>query len=216
VPAGLTSATVVRVVDGDTIDVLIEGQQSRLRYIGIDTPETVDPRRPVGCFGKEASQRNHELVEGKTVGLEKDVSESDQFGRLLRYVWLEPSPGSGQAIMVNAALVQEGYALASTYPPDVKYAGLFASLQAEARQAGRGLWGAACQSPTPAPAAGVCDYSGTSQPVIKGNISSSGEKIYHVPGGYYYDQTVIDESKGERWFCTEAEAQAAGWRKSKR
>ncbi|MBI2913209.1 MAG: thermonuclease family protein [Chloroflexi bacterium] len=217
-PPGLTAATVTRVVDGDTIDAVIEGQQFRLRYIGIDTPETVDPRRPVGCFGKEASQRNRELVEGKTVLLEKDVSETDQFGRLLRYVWLaDPSTGSGQAQMVNATLVQEGYALASTYPPDVKHAELFASLQAEAREAGRGLWGPTCQSPTPAPVSGACDYSSTGQPIIKGNISTtSGEKIYHLPGGDFYDQTVIDESKGERWFCTEAEAQAAGWRKSKR
>ena len=146
------------------------------------------------------------------MALEKDVSETDQFGRLLRYVWLESA-------MVNATLVEEGYAMASTYPPDVKYAGLFASLQAQARAAGRGLWGPACASPTAAASPGpdVCDYSGTSQPVIKGNISlSTGEKIYHVLGGYYYDATVIDESKGERWFCTEAEAVAAGWRKSKR
>ncbi len=201
----------VRVVDGDTIDVVIEGQQFRVRYIGIDTPETVDPRRPVGCFGKEASARNRELVEGRTVGLEKDVSETDAFGRLLRYVWLDGR-------MVNAALVEEGYASASTYPPDVKYAELFASLQAQAREASRGLWGDACATRTPAPpAAGVCEYSGTSEPVIKGNISlTTGENIYHVPGGYYYDQTVIDEAKGERWFCTEAEAVAAGWRKSKR
>ncbi|MDP3793405.1 MAG: thermonuclease family protein, partial [Candidatus Uhrbacteria bacterium] len=93
-PSALDQALVVRVVDGDTIDVLIGGEQLRVRYIGIDTPETVDPRRPVGCFGKEASARNRELVEGKTVALEKDVSETDRFGRLLRYVWLDPSTGS--------------------------------------------------------------------------------------------------------------------------
>ncbi len=210
-PPGLTEATVTRVVDGDTIEASIAGQSYKLRYIGIDTPETVDPRRPVGCFGKEASERNRQLVDGKTIGLEKDVSETDAFGRLLRYVWVD-----GQ--MVNATLVEEGYAQASTYPPDVKYSGIFASLQAQAREAGRGLWGAVCSSPTPEPvAAGACEYSGTSQPVVKGNISqSSGEKIYHAPGGDFYQDTVIDESAGERWFCTEAEAVAAGWRKSKR
>jgi len=212
-PSALDQALVVRVVDGDTIDVLIGGEQLRVRYIGIDTPETVDPRRPVGCFGKEASARNRELVEGKTVGLEKDVSETDRFGRLLRYVWLDPSTGSGQALMVNARLVEEGYATASTFPPDVRHAELFAALQAEARTQGRGLWGACATPEAPSPtAAGACD-----QPLIKGNISlTTGEKIYHVPGGYYYDDTVIDEAKGERWFCTEAEAVAAGWRKSKR
>jgi len=168
---------VTRVVDGDTIDVSIAGTTYRVRYIGIDTPETVDPRRPVGCYGHEASERNRQLVDGKTVELEKDVSETDDFGRLLRYVWVDGE-------MANAVLVREGYAVASTYPPDVRYQELFLSLQREARDAGRGLWGPACASPTTAPVAGVCDYSGTDQPVIKGNISqTTDEKIYHVPGG---------------------------------
>lgn len=215
-PAGLEEALVINVVDGDTIDVLIDGREFRVRYIGIDTPETVDPRRPLECFGREASERNRGLVEGRTVGLERDVSEIDRFGRLLRYVWTDPSIGSGQALMVNARLVEEGYAAATTFPPDVRYAELFSTLEAQARSQGRGLWGPACTAPQPSPiAGGPCDYSGTSEPVIKGNISlSTGEKIYHVPGGEFYDQTVITAAKGERWFCTEAEAVAAGWRKS--
>jgi micrococcal nuclease len=221
-PDGLTQALVVRVVDGDTIDVEIEGETYRLRYIGIDTPETVDPNRPDGCFGPEASLYNRALVEGKTVGLEKDVSDTDRFGRLLRYVWLpDESTASDALIMVNATLVAEGYAQASTYPPDVKYQDTFLHLQQEAREAGRGLWGALCTSPTPtlAPVGagdGSCEFSGTPERVIKGNISTStGEKIYHVPGQQFYDATVINETKGERWFCTEAEAVAAGWRKAK-
>lgn len=145
VRAGLTPATVTRVVDGDTIRVQIAGEEFRLRYIGIDTPETVDPRRPVQCFGQEASERNRQLVEGQVVGLEKDVSETDSFDRLLRYVWVGDQ-------MVNAALVEEGYALASTYPPDVRYAELFASLQARAREDARGLWGAACADAVPSTA----------------------------------------------------------------
>jgi micrococcal nuclease len=217
--SGLASALVTRVVDGDTIEVSIEGQTYKLRYIGVDTPETVDPRRSVGCMGKEAAQRNRELVEDRTVTLEKDISETDRYGRLLRYVWLD-DPSAGQGRMVNAALVEEGFAQASAYPPDVKYADLFAALQTQAREAGRGLWGADCATPASTQAAtagpGVCEYSGTSQPLIKGNISSAGEKIYHVPGGDFYEQTVIDDSAGERWFCTEAEASAAGWRASKR
>lgn len=196
-----------RVVDGDTIDVLIAGTTYRVRYIGVDTPETVDPRTDVQCYGREASERNHRLVEGKTVLLEKDISEIDKYGRLLRYVWVDGE-------MVNAALVRDGYAMAISYPPDVKYQELFAGLQQQAREAGLGLWGPVC-IPTPV-APGVCDFSGTGQPVIKGNISqTTGEKIYHVPGGDYYDVTVIDESAGERWFCTEQEAVAAGWRRSK-
>lgn len=209
----LTPATVTRIVDGDTIVVEIDGGEYKLRYIGINTPEVVDPRSPVECFGHEARDYNEELVLGRTVGLEKDVSETDQFGRLLRYVWLGDE-------MVNATLIREGYAQASAYPPDVKYQDLLSSLQAEAAGEGRGLWGSVCQStPTPTPLGGVpgaCEYSATSEPRIKGNISlSSGEKIYHVPGGEFYDKTVISEDKGERWFCTAAEAVAAGWRKSK-
>lgn len=190
--------------------MLIDGIEHRVRYIGINTPETVAPGRPVECFGREASDRNRELVEGQTVGLEKDVSETDDFGRLLRYVWLGDR-------MVNSILVEEGYANASTYPPDVKYAETFVALQAQAREAGRGLWGDVCTTPAPSLAAGECQYSGTSEPVIKGNISQrTGERIYHVPGGEFYDATVIDEAAGERWFCTESDALDAGWRKSLR
>lgn len=197
---------VIRVVDGDTVE--IEGGQ-RVRYIGIDTPESTTQQE---CFGKEASAKNRELVEGKLVRLEKDVSETDRFGRLLRYVYVGD-------VMVNAELVRQGYAQAATFPPDVKHQELFLQLQREAREAGRGLWSACdngAPSPTTTAASGACDYSGTNEPVIKGNISSSGERIYHVPGGQVYERTVIGDRPGERMFCTEAEAQAAGWRRSQR
>jgi micrococcal nuclease len=99
----------------------------------------------------------------------------------------------------------------------VKHADLFASLQSQAREAGRGLWSACTTPAAPPTTEGACDFSDSMTAAIKGNISiSTGEKIYHVPGGEYYHQTVIDEAKGERWFCTETEAVAAGWRKSKR
>jgi micrococcal nuclease len=143
---GLTPAKVTRVVDGDTIRVEVDGQEFRVRYIGIDAPETVDPRRPVQCFGREASEHNRQLVEGTVVGLEKDVSETDDFDRLLRYVWVGDT-------MVNAALVKEGYALAATFPPDVRYADLFGSLQAQARESRRGFWGDVCAGET-SPAGG--------------------------------------------------------------
>jgi micrococcal nuclease len=116
----------------------LEGGQ-RVRYIGIDTPETVDPRRPVGCFGKEASTKNKELVEGKRVRLEKDVSETDSNGRLLRYIYITVG---GQEIMVNDYLVREGYAHSSAYPPDIKYQNQFDQAEQEARENKRGLWGA--------------------------------------------------------------------------
>ena len=129
-----SKAEVVRVVDGDTIIVAMNGEEQRVRYTGIDTPETVRPDWPVEPFGPEAASFNRELVDRKTVWLEKDVSDTDQFGRLLRYVWL------ADGRMVNALLVEAGYATVTTFPPDVKYATEFARLQREARASERGLW----------------------------------------------------------------------------
>ncbi len=123
---------VTKVIDGDTIE--IEGGQ-KLRYIGVDTPETVDPRRAVGCFGKEASNKNKELVLNKQVRLEKDVSETDKYGRLLRYVYVGD-------IFVNKYLVEEGFAKASSYPPDIKFQEIFKTAQTFAINNSKGLWGA--------------------------------------------------------------------------
>src|SRR4051812_16071405 len=147
VPEGQTQhATVVDVTDGDTIRVDIEGTEYRLRYIGIDAPETVAPDRPVEPGGPEASARNKELVSGKTVYLEKDVSETDRFGRLLRYVWINTDAGW---VLVNRQLVLEGLAYARDYPPDIAFHDILFSAQAEAQAAGRGLWAAAFNSPRP-------------------------------------------------------------------
>jgi micrococcal nuclease len=128
------------VVDGDTIDVSINNQTFRVRYTGVNTPESVDPNRPVGCYGPEASAFNKSLVEGKIVELEKDVSETDQFGRLLRYVYVGGT-------FVNAELVKQGYAQLITIPPDLKHAEMFRQLEQEARNARRGLWGPVCLTP---------------------------------------------------------------------
>lgn len=130
---GQEIAKVVEVVDGDTIKVEMNGQIYTVRYIGIDTPELHHPSKPVEYFAKEAYEANKRLVEGKTVILEKDVSDTDRYGRLLRYVYVGD-------IFVNAYLVEQGYARAATFPPDVKYAELFRRLEREAREAGRGLW----------------------------------------------------------------------------
>ncbi|MBM3932912.1 MAG: nuclease [SAR202 cluster bacterium] len=144
-PQGMLAARVVRVIDGDTIEVELDGKTVDVRYIGIDTPETRSPRVSVEYFGKEADARNRSMVEGKIVFLEKDVSETDQFGRLLRYVYVGD-------VMINAALVMEGFAQASTYPPDVKYSDWFRELQRDAMESGRGLW-ASTEEPetTPVP-----------------------------------------------------------------
>lgn len=127
-------AVVKKVIDGDTIEL---ENDEKVRYIGIDTPETVDPRRPVGCFGKEASEENRKLVEGKTVYLVKDVSETDKFGRLLRYVYLSQENG---ALFINDYLVRQGFAKTSTYPPDIKFTTEFLDAEREAGANNRGLW----------------------------------------------------------------------------
>ena len=142
-------ATVTRVVDGDTIYVKCDGQEHKLRFIGVDTPETKHPRKPVQYFGKEAAAYTSEnLPVGKTVWLQKDVSDTDKYGRLLRYVWVkqpatnEPTVDEIKSGMFNAILVMGGYAAPSTYPPDVKYSDLFLELSQDARNNGWGLWGA--------------------------------------------------------------------------
>ena len=129
-------AEVQRVVDGDTIE-LTDGR--KVGYIGIDTPETIEPKRPVCCFGKEASNKTKSLLTGKKVILQKDVSDTDKYGRLLRYVFLPLD--SGQTLFVNDYLVREGYARVYTYPPDVKYNKQFLDAERQAREANKGLWG---------------------------------------------------------------------------
>ncbi len=125
---------VTNVVDGDTIDVEIDGETYRVRLVLIDTPE-VHGRSD--CYGKEASEFVKELLPlGTVVELERDVSETDRFGRLLRYVYLE------DGTMVNELLLSEGYAQVATFPPDLRYIDRFLELQREAREAGRGLWSA--------------------------------------------------------------------------
>jgi len=126
-------ASVVSVVDGDTIKVNIKGEIFTVRYIGIDTPETVHPSKPVEYLGKEASDMNEELVLGKDIFLYKDVSETDQYGRLLRYVVVD-------GLFVNDELVRRGYAMASTYPPDVACAESLRAAQNMAADQELGLW----------------------------------------------------------------------------
>lgn len=121
---------VSKVVDGDTIQL----ENGRVvRYIGVDTPETKDPRTTVQCYGQKASEENKKLVEGKMVKLEKDISETDRYDRLLRYVYVD-------GIFVNDHLVKEGYARSSSYPPDIKYQEVFRASEEEARNMAKGLW----------------------------------------------------------------------------
>lgn len=119
-----------RVIDGDTIELV---DKRKVRYIGINAPELHDPKRPVGCYGQEAADANKKLVEGKTVRLVKDVSETDKYGRLLRYVFADD-------VLVNDWMVRQGFASVSTYPPDVRYRDQFQDAAGEARRENRGLW----------------------------------------------------------------------------
>ena len=130
-----TMAFVARVVDGDTIEARIGGRLEDVRYIGVDTPETVKPDTPVQCFGPRASSFNHELVERRRVRLVFGVEQRDVYGRLLAYVYLGHR-------FVNAMLVRRGLARSLTIPPNNRFAPLFRGLELRAARAGRGLWGA--------------------------------------------------------------------------
>jgi micrococcal nuclease len=211
--------TVVRVLDGDTIHVEVNGRTEKVRYIGVNTPETNHPVRGEEPGGREATEANRQLVAGKQVRLELDVQERDRYGRVLAYVYVGDQ-------MVNAELVRRGYAQVMTIPPNVRHQELFVKLQREAREQKRGLW--ADQTETAAPPAAQADRPSpggrpgvppesawmcpASQP-IKGNFTTySGERcIYHVPGGQFYGKT-----KPERCYATEDEARRDGCRRSKR
>jgi len=202
--------SVIKIVDGDTIDVSINGVTERLRLIGINTPETVDPRKPVECFGVEASNKAKSILTGKKVSLESDPSqgERDKYNRLLRYVFLEDETN------FNLMMIKEGYAYEYTYDIPYKYQAEFKKAQQEASDGKIGLWGNICEESGETAITGTTTANNGNSCEIKGNISSTGEKIYHIIGCGSYNKTVIDESNGEKWFCSEQEALDAGWRKA--
>lgn len=132
--------TVVDIVDGDTLKVAYNGKIETVRLIGIDTPETVHPSKPVECFGLEASKKLKELVLGKTVRLEDDLSQdtTDRYGRLLRYVYLTDNT------FVNLQMVRDGYAYEYTYKTPYRYQTEFKAAETNARNHALGLWGPEC------------------------------------------------------------------------
>ena len=223
-------AIVTKHIDGDTIEVSINGTTSKVRMIGVDTPETKHPNKPVQFFCKEASAYTAKrLPLNSTIYLQSDVSGTDKYGRLLSYVWYQnpptndPTEAEIKQYMHNAKLVANGYATSYTYPPDVRYSELFTNLAGTARQNHWGLWMNGDPNQKAKAKVPAKTYSqpvqksvqtatpSTQQGSIKGNINKKGEKIYHVPGGAYYNKTIAEE-----YFNTEAEAQAAGYRRSKR
>lgn len=194
----MESGVVSRVVDGDTLEL---ESGAKVRLIGVNTPEVHGKVQP---YGKEASAFTKRQLLGQKILLFPDVSDTDRYGRLLRYVFV-----AGQDVMYNERLVGEGYAQVMTIPPNVAYAELFLQKQREAREQKQGLWGEtssednAQTAPDESPSAPSCPNP------IKGNINSKGEKIYHVPGASAYKRTVP-----EQWFCSEQEAKEAGFRKA--
>src|SRR5512144_114219 len=135
-----SNGQVVRVVDGDTIRVRLGDAVERVRYIGVDTPETVKPGTPVQCFGKAASAFNARVVRTRTVRLVFDAERRDRYGRLLAYVYRQPD-----GLFVNAELVRRGYAETLRIAPNVAHARELDRLARSARSAQRGLW-AACEA----------------------------------------------------------------------
>ncbi len=130
----LVPASVVRVVDGDTIVCDVDGDEIKVRLIGIDTPETVHPEKEVEFYGKEASAYTTEMLDGQDIYLEYDVEPTDRYGRDLAYVWLE------DGTLFNDLLVLEGYATVYTFPPNVKYVDRFTKSARLARERGAGLY----------------------------------------------------------------------------
>lgn len=229
-----TLYTVLSVTDGDTIRIDYNGTDTPIRLIGIDTPENVDPRTTVQCFGEESSDYLKSILTGKQVSIESDPTQSDRdkYDRLLRYVYLDGKD-------VGLQIIANGYGHEYTYNIPYQKQSEYKTAEKTAETSNLGLWSpSTCNGDTsksairaqestleptstqettsePAQTPAPTPDTQTTECLIKGNISSKGEKIYHVPGQQYYNETKITPSKGERYFCTEEEAVAAGWRKSK-
>lgn len=175
-PEGAASR-VIRVIDGDTVEVAFGSKTVGVRLIGIDTPETVHPTVGVECYGRQASAFTKSRLEGRNVRVEYDIERTDRYGRTLAYLWLEGR-------LFNRLLVRRGYAQVSTYPPNVKYVEAFVDAERAARRSGAGLWSAGCsgaeqgdrgERPDPQPAAASgkeCDpnYAGTCVPKVSHDL----------------------------------------------
>lgn len=211
---GFKKVKVTRVVDGDTIIVNYNGKDEKLRMILVDTPETVHPRKPVECFGKEASNYTKKSLSNKYVYLQKDVSDRDRYGRLLRYVWTkrpnsnEPTKEEIEKYMFNAILTKEGYGKIATFPPDVKYVEIFRELDQSARKNNKGLWNCS-NNKKEVKDTNKSKTKPKNNSKIKGNKNS---KIYHLPTGANYNKL---SEKNIVYFNSEEDAIKAGYRKSK-
>lgn len=210
-PAGWSNTeselvTVTEVIDGDTIKV--NGEIS-VRLIGIDAPEQGE------CYYQEAKEALKELVLGQEVKLEKDISGTDAFGRLLRYVILPSGNRLADSTFVNNYLIRYGYAKLMTMAPDHKYFSLFTASQEQAMANKEGMWTDCLSEMHKAELEKMGDQPLDSNCVIKGNVSLKAYgKIYFTTDCYNYEQVKINFDEGEKYFCTEQEAIAAGFTKS--
>jgi endonuclease YncB( thermonuclease family) len=177
-----TYYSVVEVVDGDTLKINISGKTETLRLIGLDTPETVDPRKPVQCFGREASNKAKELLSGKKVRIEKDSTqgELDKYGRTLAYVYRE------DGLFYNKYMIEQGYAHEYTYSTPYKYQAEFKAAEKSARENQRGLWSPnTCNGITTTAAGGVTQTTTTTPPpATTGKYYTSS----HYSSKYYYPE----------------------------
>lgn len=195
------TASLVDVIDGDTIDVLVQGKRTRVRLIGMDAPET---NQGSSCYGKEASAKVAQLLApvGEGLILEKDVSDTDRYGRLLRYVWYDTAAGP---VMLNLELVKQGYARVATFPPDVKYEPMLVEAERVAREQKLGLWGE-CYKPTepPAPTATLPSkiFPTEAAPPAQAPATAAPPSSNSLP----YDPNGPDRDCSD--FATQAEAQA--------
>lgn len=206
-PADLPRAEVLRVVDGDTVDVDLGGRRERVRLIGIDTPESVDPRRPVECYGREASANAKALLEGQAVYLEEDPTQDsrDRNGRLLRFVWLEDGR------MVNLEQIRGGFAFEYTFDRPYRYRDAFRDAAGAARAAGAGLWaGSTCDGQSrpadqadPPAAAPAVDALACGAPAVPGAAPDAPVRIASVNKR---DEVVELENVGA------APVDLSGWR----
>ena len=208
---------VTKVVDGDTIDIDYFGKTERLRLIGINTPESVDPRRPVECFGKEASDQAKKLLTGKLVKIEKDSTQDDRdkYGRMLRYITTK------EGLFYNIEIIKTGFAHEYTFRVPYKYQKDFKTAEEQARKNKLGLWADNACAITNAKAKKIATSTSISQNIkldnncqIKGNVNGR-QKIYHMQGCRDYSKIVIKPQEGDKIFCTEVEAKSAGFRKAK-
>ena len=200
IPTGeIINCQVLRVVDGDTIVISYQGQEEKVRLIGIDTPESVHPQQEKNVlYGKIATAFTKEQLDQKTVGIELDVQERDQYGRLLAYVYVDGK-------LFNQTILENGHAKLSTYPPNVKYVDQLTAAETQAREAKVGLWAEdtaeLLEPEVPLPDLTTTEAEGT----LLGNANS---KKYHLPD-CSGAQNMSEQNKV--WFKTAADAETSGY-----